>query len=49
MGCESRCVGTQTLGCAWDESGTYKALCCDRWRVGEGLQVLLGLWIMLGA
>ena len=32
-------------GCVLDESGTYEAKC---WRVGGELQVLLGLWLMLG-
>ena len=31
------------LGWVLDESGTDETECHRRWRVGEGLQVLLGL------
>ena len=31
-----------------DESGTDKASVVGRWRMGGGLQVLLGLWLMRG-
>ena len=34
------------LGCVLDESGTDEE--SGRWRVGGGLQVSLGLWLMIG-
>ena len=36
------------LGCVLDESGTDVAECIGRWRVGGGLQVPSGAWLMLG-
>ena len=35
------------LGCVLDKSGKDEAECSRRWQVGEGMQVLLDLWLML--
>ena len=36
------------LGCVFNEPGTDEAECRRKWRVGGKLQILLGLWLMIG-